>query len=145
MISRVLVDSSVLIEFLKDRKTELLNRLVANDDIECFISETVVSEFLFHYLGIFSGRSPLAAKTATTIPQVLNVNKLFLLLESFSFLHTNDSLLQMVPEIMFKYNLLPNDAILVATYKIHAIDQLASFDSDFIEVCNAEGITLLHE
>jgi predicted nucleic acid-binding protein len=46
---------------------------------------------------------------------------------------------------MSKYNLLPNDAIILATCKIHNITKLASHDSDFILPCKAEGIELLRE
>ena len=51
----------------------------------------------------------------------------------------------MVPAFMITYNLLPNDAIILATCKIHGITQLASHDSDFILPCAAEGIELLRE
>ncbi len=44
-----------------------------------------------------------------------------------------------------KYNLLPNDAIILAICKIHGIIQLASHDKDFVEPCKQEGITLLTE
>ena len=44
---------------------------------------------------------------------------------------------------MSKYNLLPNDAIILATCKLHGITQLASHDTDFIDPCKAEGIELL--
>jgi len=46
---------------------------------------------------------------------------------------------------MQQYNLLPNDAIILATCKIHNITQLASHDKDFEAACKAEGITLLTE
>jgi predicted nucleic acid-binding protein len=46
---------------------------------------------------------------------------------------------------MVKYNLLPNDAIILATCKLHAITKLASHDRDFIIPCKAEGIELLRE
>jgi predicted nucleic acid-binding protein len=46
---------------------------------------------------------------------------------------------------MAKYNLLSNDAIILATCKLHNIPNLASHDSDFEEACKGEGITLLKE
>ena len=51
----------------------------------------------------------------------------------------------MVSMFMANYNLLPNDAIILATCKLHGITQLASHDSDFIIPCQAEGIELLRE
>ena len=46
---------------------------------------------------------------------------------------------------MAKYNLLTNDAIILATCKIHNITKLASHDSDFVNPCEGEGIELLRE
>lgn len=45
---------------------------------------------------------------------------------------------------MQKYNLLPNDALILATCKIHQIPQVASFDTkDFEKACKGEGIKLI--
>lgn len=44
---------------------------------------------------------------------------------------------------MSKYNLIPNDAIILATCISNNIEQLASYDSDFIIPCREEGIVLL--
>lgn len=44
---------------------------------------------------------------------------------------------------MSKYNLLPNDALLLAACKTHGIPAFASFDPDFIAPCRGEGIRLL--
>jgi predicted nucleic acid-binding protein len=46
---------------------------------------------------------------------------------------------------MKKYNLLPNDAQILATCKIYGIAILASYDSDFATACQEEGITLMSE
>jgi predicted nucleic acid-binding protein len=44
---------------------------------------------------------------------------------------------------MKKYNLLPNDSIIVATCKFYKISNLASYDSGLIEVCKNEKIVLI--
>ncbi len=46
-------------------------------------------------------------------------------------------------DFMKKYNLLPNDAIILSTCKDQNISVLASHDSDFFEACKAEGIRLI--
>jgi predicted nucleic acid-binding protein len=51
----------------------------------------------------------------------------------------------LTPIFMSKYNLLPNDAIILATCKMHNITKLASYDTDFIVPCQEEGIELLRE
>ena len=50
-----------------------------------------------------------------------------------------------VSKLMSKYNLLPNDAVILATCKLNNITKIASHDSDFIIPCEAEGIELLRE
>jgi predicted nucleic acid-binding protein len=57
----------------------------------------------------------------------------------------SEVIIELVPILMSKYNLLPNDAIILATCKIHNITQLASHDKDFKTACDIEGITLLTE
>ncbi|HRG36773.1 MAG TPA: PIN domain-containing protein [Chitinophagales bacterium] len=41
---------------------------------------------------------------------------------------------------MSKYNLLPNDALILATCKLNQINMIASFDSDFKTACEKEKI-----
>jgi predicted nucleic acid-binding protein len=145
MINEVLIDSSVLIEYMKDSKTQLLTSLITNAETECFINEIIVSEFLYYYIGLYGGRSPRTVQSANQIAAIFNQSPDYLLIESFSFLSSKETLLDLVPDFMVKYNLLPNDAIILATCKIHGITQLASHDKDFEEPCKAEGITLLKE
>ena len=44
---------------------------------------------------------------------------------------------------MATYNLLPNDALIMATCKLHNITQLASYDGDFATACAGEGCRLV--
>jgi uncharacterized protein len=44
---------------------------------------------------------------------------------------------------MQQYNLMPNDALILATCKLHRITRLASYDSDFATACTAKGIRLM--
>lgn len=145
MTNKVMIDSSVLIEYMKDSKTQLLSSLISDSETECFINETIVSEFLYYFIGLYGGRSPRAVQSANQIATIFNQSFDYLLIESFSFLSSNETLLSSVPDYMSKYNLLPNDAIILATCKIHGITQLASHDKDFEEPCKAEGISLLTE
>lgn len=46
---------------------------------------------------------------------------------------------------MQRYNLLPNDALIVATAKLHDILTIASLDPDFESACQGEGIRLIRE
>jgi len=51
-----------------------------------------------------------------------------------------------IPEsisMMSKHNLLPNDALILASCKLQEVAVLASYDSDFAIACQAEGIRLI--
>ena len=140
-----MVDSSTLIEYIKKSKTALLNSLLEDSTLTCCICEVVLSEFLFYYLKINAAASPLSVQSSKQIKPVFESSSDYLLIHLFSFLPTNNSLYNNVPQFMSKYNLLPNDAIILAICKMHGITKLASHDADFIVPCKEEGIELLIE
>ncbi|HEX8357119.1 MAG TPA: type II toxin-antitoxin system VapC family toxin [Segetibacter sp.] len=144
--NKIFLDSSVLVEALKGNKANFFKNVISNRNNNCCINETVLSEYLFFIIGFNGGASPRTLKEKTAIPQILiNSQNVTSVLTDFSFLTTSSSLLNIVPHLMQKYNLLPNDAIILATCKIHNITKLASHDSDFVAPCSAEGIELLSE
>lgn len=140
-----MIDTSILVEYFKTTKTTLLDSLLADSKINCFINETIVSEFLFQLLKLNTGKAPRTLHEAGKLPDVLKTGSGYMILNVFWFLPTTDELYALVPALMIKYNLLPNDAIILATCKIHGITQLASHDSDFITPCKEEGIALPSE
>ena len=119
MTNRIFIDSSVLIEPLQNRKVVFYKNLISNNLYNCCINSIVVSEYLYKYIGLQNLGSPRTVQENTVISEV--------------------------PVFMSNYNLLPNDAIILATCKIHNITQLASHDKDFEAACKAEGIELLTE
>jgi uncharacterized protein len=145
MTSNVFVDSSILIEYNKGVKIKLLSSLLNNQQNICCINETVISEFLYHFLAKNSDASPKTLQRKNRIANVFERSKQHNIIHLFSFLATDESILDIVPGFMQQYNLLPNDAIILATCKIHNIKQLAGHDTDFKEACNGEGIELLIE
>ena len=145
MTNEIMIDSSVLIEFIKGNKTILFKKIITDLENECFINEIIVSEFLFYFLAINSNKSPRSLQSANEINKVFSNSYEYMLLENFSYLSNDSRLYSLIPDLMKKYNLLPNDAIILATCKLHGITLLASHDKDFIVPCQNEGITLLNE
>lgn len=145
MSKPVIIDSSILIEYIKGSKTKLLLELMNDAAFECFINETIVSEFLFYWLRVNGNKSPLSMQSSRDIQPMMINNHSYRLLESFSFYPNNEQIFSMVPQLMSSYNLLPNDAIILATCKLHNIQKLASHDTDFALPCNREGIEFLTE
>ena len=142
-INKVFVDSSLLIEAEKGNFTDFLHDLYFDSSVQLCINDIIVSEFLFHFIGLQTGKAPLTIKERKEISKVIQIYKEDELLTNFEFLPSSKEIISIVPALMGKYNLLPNDAIILATCKINGIQFLASYDADFLVPCNEEGITLL--
>lgn len=140
---RVFLDSSVLVEYRKGARTNLLDHLLDDESIELTISQVVVSEYLYHLLGIFGGKAPLTLKGAGEIGQTLRSGSPNGLLGKLEWVADNEQVMLKAPEIMADYNLLPNDALILSICLINDIKYIASFDPDFFEACNDMKIELL--
>ena len=139
---KIFVDSSVLIEFENDRRQELLDSLrTSNNDL--FINSIVVSEYLYRLLGILAEKSPMSVAESGKIGEILNKHETKLLLSRFEYLNISKVAMLQSIDFMKNYNLLPNDALILATCKLENIAVLASFDSDFTKACKKEGIRLI--
>jgi len=140
---KLFVDSSVLIESEKGRRRELFNALTEVSGVELFISTVVVSEFLFQYLAIGENVTPRTVKERGDIRRVLGKSTNHKLVEELTLVDISTADLPSVTELMADYNLLPNDALIVATCLSRGIRGLASFDPDFSDVCAAKGLILI--
>ena len=114
-INKVFVDSSLLIEAEKGNFTEFLNDLYYDNASQLCINDIVVSKFLFHFIGLQTGKAPLTIKERKEIAGVIEVYKEDGFLKNFEFIPSAKEILSIVPDLMSKYNLLPNDAIILAT------------------------------
>ena len=139
---KIFLDSSVLIEYEKQTKTELLQRLVQSDH-QILINPIVASEYLYQLLGILGGRSPMSICESGKINEVLSLHDTKTFLTGFQFLAIPEDALSLSVDFMKKYNLLPNDALILASCKIQEVKVLVSYDSDFYQSCVAEGIQLI--
>jgi len=143
MNSKIFVDSSVLIETFKGNKVDFYQTLFSDNTNQFFINEIVISEYLYYILGYNAGVSPRTIQQKKQIAITLQAeNEQVKILEEFHFLSGNPDFIFEVPKLMSTYNLLPNDAIILATCKLHGT-KLASHDADFIVPCKAENIELL--
>lgn len=145
MISKIFIDSSVLIETYKGNKIEFYNHLFSGRNNQFFINEVVLSEYLYFVLGFHNGVSPRTLQQKNLIGEaIINEPKQIDILQELRLLTANQGFILEVPSLMTKYNLLPNDAIILATCKLHQT-ALASHDSDFIIPCEEENIELIRD
>ena len=143
MSSSIFLDSSLLIEYRKGTQTDLFEAIMADADWQPYISQTVVSEYLFFHLAIFSGKAPLTVKSNKEVGQVLASSSPEIFLAQFDWLTDFESMPAKAAQLMGKYNLLPNDALIIAICQEHSLKYLASFDPDYVPVCAGEGIQLI--
>jgi uncharacterized protein len=139
---RVFIDSSILIEFENGRQPELFDALLASNH-ELFINAIVASEYLYRLLGILGEKSPMSVAESGQIRQTLDKHQTAKLLSSFNFLNISKSAVIHAIDLMKEHNLLPNDALILATCKLNTIAILASYDTDFREACQKEGVRLI--
>ena len=139
-INKVFVDSSLLIEAEKGNFTDFLHDLYFDSSVQLCINDIIVSEFLFHFIGLQTGKAPLTIKEKKEISKVIEIYNEDELLLNFEFLPSSKEIISIVPALMGKYNLLPNDAIILATCKINGIQFLASHDADFKCLAMKKGL-----
>lgn len=145
MTNRIFLDSSIFIEPLKGNKVVFYESLVSDMTKQLFIDDVVLSEYLYYILMFSSDVSPKTLQRKNKIKETLEqVPRVILAINNFIFLPGNQRFLTAVPAFMSKYNLLPNDAIILATCKLHKT-ALASHDSDFINPCEEENIELIRD
>ncbi|KUH34417.1 nucleotide-binding protein [Thermococcus celericrescens] len=136
------VDTNVIIEHLEGN----IDLLDIMERFNVLYSNSIVfSEALMVYLRALTGERPYTLKHNPGIirnlrEELLDFSRLF---ELFLDLEINRAVETLAVEYMIKYGLLPNDALILATCKFHDVKYLISFDSDFANACEKEGISLL--
>ncbi len=138
----IFLDSSVLVEYVKNRQTDLLNELILRD-YRLFINGTVISEFLYHYLGDVAGKSPRTLKGSQQIPALLQQYDPTPFLRQFHYATDHSCALTEVAAVMQQYNLLPNDAQILAACRQYGFAYLATYDPDFTVSCQQQGIRVI--
>lgn len=141
---RIFIDSSILVEFEKQTKTDLLLNLMSDSSLDLLVNCTVLSEYTYYLLAIDGGKSPRAIKEDESISTILTRNDPEPFLSVFQIVGLKPQITATFLENMSKYNLLPNDALILADCKLNAIEALATYDvKDFAKACELEGINLI--
>ena len=141
---KIFVESSILVEYIKGNQTDLLEHLISSD-YELYTNAIVYSEFMFYYMAVVGEKSPLALKESKQIKKIIEQHHPIDMFTYFTTLQIGKDIKLLSYDYMQQYNLLPNDALILATAKINNLDILASFDKkDFQNPCKEEGIKLIN-
>ena len=99
---------------------------------------------MFYYLAVIGKKSPLSIKESRQIKEVIEKYNPMELFENFQILPIEETITVLSYNYMQNYNLLPNDALILATVKHYNLELLASFDqNDFKHPCEIENIKLI--
>lgn len=85
---KILIDSSILIEFEKGTRTDLLMTLLAQNHT-LYINSTITSEYLYKLLGILGGKSPMSISESKGIKNALSKHETKDFLLNFNYLPIN--------------------------------------------------------
>lgn len=137
------IDSSILVEYIKGNNTILFDTLLGTDN-RMVSNPIVFSEFMFYFLALYGNKSPLAIKEKSKIPELLKDNNPIDIFSPIEILKVDENITALSYEFMKKHNLLPNDALILATLKHNEINNLVSFDKKDFEIpCKKESIQLI--
>lgn len=105
--------------------------------------QVVLSEYTFYLLIIEGGKAPLTLKRDKAIPPIIEQHNPADFLSKMIFLEPGSEIIPLYLSYMEKYNLLPNDALILATCKLNGISRIASYEADFESGCLGETIQLI--
>ena len=143
MSSKLFIDSSILVEWAKKTQVDLFNYLTATNQYNLCISQIVLSEFTYHWLAVGGKKAPVTLKRDESIPNIIRLYNPTDLLVKLTWLEVSEAVIPLYLHYMQQYNLLPNDALILATCKLNDISQIASYDGDFVTACAGESIRLV--
>ena len=139
---KIFVDSGIFVEYIKGRQVDFYEYLITQG-FELFINQVVLSEFLFYYIATLGNKSPLSIKESGGIANCFKKHNPLDMLPGIHVLeHTHETSYAVI-DLMKRYNLLPNDALIFASCLENQIEYLATFDSDFELPCSNHGIKIL--
>ena len=139
-----MVDSTILVEHLKGNPeaTEILEAIV-EENVAGHINETVASEVIFIYLKFTTGKSFRALKKRPELVKSVRKEPVYELLSLFRFLETNEFIFNISKELIEKYGLLPNDALIGATVLFYKLNGIITLDEDFTELGRKENLHIV--
>ena len=131
----VFVDSNVIIHHLAgDNKSKEIIENVESGGDTGYINQIVVSEVIFICLKLKTKKSAFELKKSPDIVKKVDLKNVYELLDIFIELPSDKGITRSAEDVIARYGLLPNDALIAATCKHHGIKKLATFNGDFKQV-----------
>ena len=135
---KIFVDSNIIIEALKKKGLEnakSIFRYMINDLAnDCYYNLIVYSEVKFKILFKLKNRDSDRVEVFSYLKEIFKF---------LNFLPSDEITMEISDYLIEKYNLKPNDALILATCKRYGIKYLLSLDGDFKIPCMNEGVVLI--
>ncbi len=134
-MERVFIDTNAIIELFRNNEgVKEFFRKVEDGQIEGLTNTIVFLETLHVYAILKTDQGPMNLKKRPHILKSIDFSPVLKLFTILKILPVNSISMEDVVEIIQKYGLLPNDALIVATCKHYGIKKIATFDEDFKRV-----------
>lgn len=137
-MSSAFIDTNVIIRYYAgDPAARKALEPVLSGETVGYINSVVFSEVLFVLLKLLTGMKAYELKRRPqTVRETLKMldNQIAFLQGYFIELEINEEIKQAALDVMRRYGLLPNDAIIAATCKHYNINTIITFDEDFKRV-----------
>jgi len=131
----VFIDSNVIIRHLAgDRRARKIIERIEKGEEKGYINQIVVSEAIFIYLKLKTKMKAFELKKAPDVVKSIDLKPVYELLDISIELPSNKEITRSAEDVIARYGLLPNDALIAATCKQHGIRKLATFNGDFKQV-----------
>ncbi len=134
-MEKIFIDTNVIIELLRGKKSVVsFFRSVEDGEIHGLTNKTVFLETVHVYLILTTDKGPLTLRKNPELIKDTNLEPVLKVFEIVDVLPTDRIAKEHVVELIGKFGLLPNDALIAATCKHYGIKKIATFDEDFRRV-----------
>jgi len=134
-MSGVFIDSNVILRHLSgDRRAKRIVDWVESGRVIGYVNQVVASEVLYVYIKLMAGKPAYRLKEEPATVKQVDLTPVCKVLSLFEELPSSHEVTTGAIDLIRKYGLLPNDAIIASTCKHYGVGKIATFNSDFKRV-----------
>jgi len=134
-MEKIFVDTNVIVDLLRGKNHVVaFFKQIESGELLGFANNIVFLETIHVYLILTTGEGPLSLRKKPEMIKSIDLTPISDIFDLLHLLPTDPIEKDDVVEIISKYGLLPNDALIVATCKYYGINKIVTFDSDFKRV-----------
>jgi len=142
-MEKTFIDTNVIIDLFRGvENTVSFFKQVEAGDVNGLTNKIVFLETIHVYLILTTGEGPLNLRKKPEFVKSVDISPILDIFEILYILPTDKIEEKDITEIITKYGLLPNDALIAATCKYYGIKKIATFDEDFKRIDFLEVIEI---